>query len=265
VTSRRVVLATGGQSLPKSGSDGSGYGLASALGHAVVLTTPALVPLVLDDREPALHRQLSGVSADVELVLRLESRVASRVRGAMLFTHFGISGPATLDISREWARAALERRDARLSASFIPGERLETLEPRWLALGRERPGTSVRSVLATSLPASLAQALLAAASIPTGATITQLTREARRRLIDAVLDWPLPVTGTRGYTYAETTAGGVDLSEIDPGTMASRRCPGLYLVGELLDVDGRIGGFNFQWAWASGRAAGAALARAAAQ
>ena len=118
----------------------------------------------------------------------------------------------------------------------------------------------MQTTLGTMLPASVAAALLQRLAIDGSAALAHLPRDDRRRLARALVEWPLPVTGSRGYTYAEATAGGVALTEIDPATMASRICPGLYLVGEMLDVDGRIGGFNFQWAWSSGFVAGRALA-----
>jgi predicted Rossmann fold flavoprotein len=178
----------------------------------------------------------------------------------MLWTHFGISGPAVLDASRYWLRAQLEERAARLTVSFSPGESFDAVDARWASLAQTRPRASVQSVLAEMIPASAATAVLQQLSLDPTAALTNLSRPARRRLSHALVEWPLAVTGSRGYNYAEATAGGVALDEIDPGTMASRRCPGLYLVGEMLDVDGRIGGFNFQWAWSSARAAARALA-----
>jgi predicted flavoprotein YhiN len=116
-------------------------------------------------------------------------------------------------------------------------------------------------VLAANLPDAVALAVLGALGIPSERTVSELTREDRRRLVHALTEWPLPVVDTRGYNYAEVTSGGVELTEIDPATMESRVCPGLFLVGEILDVDGRIGGFNFQWAWSSAFAAARGLAR----
>ena len=123
---------------------------------------------------------------------------------------------------------------------------------------RSRPRASVRSVLAADLPDAVAVAVLGVLGIPAERTAGELTRDDRRRLVHALTEWPLPVTDTRGYNFAEVTSGGVELTEIDPATMESRVCPGLFLVGEILDVDGRIGGFNFQWAWSSARVAGRA-------
>jgi predicted Rossmann fold flavoprotein len=166
-----------------------------------------------------------------------------------------------LDASRHWLRARLEERPVTMTASLCPDERFESLEARWIDLARDRPRMTLVSALAGFLPASVAAAILDALSIAPDQTMAELTRETRRTLTHALLAWPLPVTDSRGYSYAEVTAGGVTLTEIDPATMASRVCEGLYLVGEILDVDGRIGGFNFQWAWATAAAAGAAAAK----
>ncbi len=253
------MLATGGRSLPKSGSDGGGLEIARRLGHAIVPTTPALVPLLLAEDEP-LHRQLTGVAMDVELTVRVAGAAAARILGALLWTHFGISGPATLDVSRHWLRADLEGRALGLTASFRPGERFEDVEAWWTRAAAERPRTSVPTLLATRVPASAAGAIASALDLDPGLALAHLSRPDRRRLSHALVEWPLPVAGSRGYNYAEATAGGVDLLQIDAATMASRVCPGLFLVGEILDVDGRVGGFNFQWAWASARVAARALA-----
>ena len=252
-----VVLATGGLSLPKTGSDGGGLEMAHALGHRIVPTTPALAPLTLGD---GVHARLSGVSQDVELTIWVDGRASERLRGSMLWTHFGISGPVALNASRHWLRAVLEERRVSVTASFVPGAAFESIDARWTALARARPRTSLQTVLAEEMPASVAAALAEVAQTDAAPPLAQLSRDARRRIAHAITALPLAVNGSRGYNYAEATAGGVALEEIDPATMHSRRCAGLYLVGEMLDVDGRIGGFNFQWAWSSARAAAEALA-----
>jgi predicted Rossmann fold flavoprotein len=255
-----VVLATGGQSLPKSGSDGGGLEVARRLGHSIVPTTPALVPLTLAS-DGGIHTQLTGVAHDVVLTVWVDGTALARVSGALLWTHFGVSGPVVLNASRLWLRARLEQRPARITLNFCPGESFERVDTRWTALASARPRVSVLHALAETLPASVAAALVQSLGIDGSLQLAHFAREARRRLARALVEWPLDVTGSRGYNYAEATAGGVALDEVDPGTLASRRCPGLYLVGEMLDVDGRIGGFNFQWAWSSGRVAARALAR----
>jgi predicted Rossmann fold flavoprotein len=254
-----VVLATGGQSLPKSGSDGAGFTMASRLGHTIVPTTPALVPLTLDPAD-GFHRDLAGVSHDAEVSIRIDGAIATRLTASMLWTHFGISGPVVLDASRHWLRAQIEERAVMLTVSFCPGQSFEQVEARWNRRARERPRASVHATLSTMVPASLAAALLTRLGVSSGQTLAHFPRDDRRRLVHALVEWVLPVVGTRGYNYAEATAGGVSLDEITPSTMASRVCDGLYLVGEILDVDGRIGGFNFQWAWSGAYVAGRALA-----
>jgi predicted Rossmann fold flavoprotein len=252
----RAVLATGGLSLPKTGSDGFGYGIARKLGHGLVPTTPGLVPLVLEGN---FHVALSGISHAGAIVTRSPGTKAITTTGSLLWTHFGVSGPVALDASRHWLRARAEGRDAAVSLSLLPGLTFDAAEA-WL-VGRvgSRPRASLGTVLAERLPAAVAEAVAVALGIDPAATLSQLRREDRRRLTKGLLDWPLPVRDSRGYNFAEVTAGGVPLPEVNPGTLESRRCPGLHLVGEILDVDGRIGGFNFQWAWSSAFVAARAL------
>jgi class I fructose-bisphosphate aldolase len=272
---RHVVLATGGLSLPKTGSDGAGYTFARQLGHTIVPTTPALAPLVLDDDgHAAMHRELSGVAQPVRLTLAVSnggrqerqasgspvSRRPRHVEGALLWTHFGISGPAALDISRHWLRARIEGRTPTLTASLTREETFRALDRGWTALGKTHPRARVRSVLAARVPASAASALMARAEVRPDETMAELTRDCRRRLVHLVTALPIAVRDSRGYDFAEVTAGGISLTEVDWRSMGSRVCEGLYAVGEILDVDGRIGGFNFQWAWSSARVAAEALA-----
>ena len=247
--SRSVVLATGGLSLPKTGSDGGGLAIARALGHTIIATTPALVPLTL--AEPGIHRQLSGVSIDAELAIWIDGTCARRLKGSMLWTHTGVSGPVALDASRHWMRAHIEGRDVRITANFLNGEMFDSADASLQSAAREKPKSPARAFVASRLPASLADALLRGLQIDGERPLSQLLREDRRALARALTEWPLDVTGTRGYNYAEVTAGGVSLDEVAPATLESRVCKGLRFAGEILDVDGRIGGFNFQWAWSS--------------
>jgi predicted Rossmann fold flavoprotein len=254
---RTVVLATGGRALPKSGSDGFGYSLARGLGHGHVETSPALAPLVLGHDD---LRQLSGVSHPAEIAVRTADAAPVRLTGALLWTHFGASGPVMLNASRHWHRAVLDGRRVEVSVNLCPGETFESLEAWWTDASRGRARAAVVTVLATLVPSSVAQVWVSRNGIDPAQTLAHFSREDRRTLIRALLDTPLDVRDSRGYTFAEATAGGVPLTEVDPTTMASRVCPGLYLVGEILDVDGRLGGFNFQWAWSTGHIAGVAAA-----
>jgi predicted Rossmann fold flavoprotein len=259
IRARAIVLATGGRSLPKSGSDGFGYQLAAAFGHGCAATTPALAPLVL---RGSAHAELSGVSLPAALILRDGGKTLVRLDGALLWTHFGASGPVVLNLSRHWHRAVLGGAAVEVLVGVLPAETFESIE-RWLLdEAAARPRAQVVTVLGQRLPNAVALAWVAMAGVPRDATMSHLTRDDRRRLAHGLHETPLHVEDSRGYAHAEVTAGGVPLDEIDTATMESRRQPGLYLVGEILDVDGRLGGFNFQWAWSSGWVAGHALARA---
>lgn len=256
---RRLVLATGGKSLPKSGSDGAGWEFARSLGHSVTpRLLPALVGLTLD--EGSFVRGLSGLTLEATFTVVAPSgkRLATRT-ASTLCTHFGVSGPGPMDISRHFLDAQLDDRDVQLKISWIPGLSEEALDAEFRELGKR----SVLRALTGRLPERLARCLCAEAGVEAASPGHALSREQRRALVRAVLATPLPVTGTRGWNQAEATAGGVPLSEMQLKTMESRVCPGLYLCGEMLDVDGRIGGYNFQWAWASGFVAGSSAARAA--
>jgi predicted Rossmann fold flavoprotein len=254
---RRVVLATGGLSLPKTGSDGAGLRLAEALGHSLVPTTPALVPLRLAG---GFHEPLSGVAHEAELAVRADGRVLERRTGSLLWTHFGTSGPVVLDVSRAWLRARLEGLSPILEANLLPGRDFTWAERELLRLGAAAPRSTVTRALSGWLPSAVAEAVArerGLADTPLG----RLPRDERRRLVAALVTRELPVVESRGYAFAEATAGGVPLAELDTRTMESRRCAGLFLVGEMLDVDGRIGGFNFQWAWSSAWVAAGGLSR----
>lgn len=244
---KRVILATGGRSLPKSGSDGVGYGLAQGLGHTLTKRIfPALVPLTL----PRDHFicSLSGITLPTQLTVFSGKNIIS-FTDSTLCTHFGLSGPAPLDISRHYQSALLENPNTFLYIHWLPEISDERLDSELQGLGNR----SVARWLNNYLPERLALALCQQAEVVEGQF---LTRSQRRALVEAITRMALPITGNRGFTYAEVTAGGIPLSEIRLETMESRACAGLYLCGEICDVDGRIGGYNFQWAWSSGYVAG---------
>ena len=255
VLAKRVILCTGGKSLPKSGSDGSGFDLARSLSHSLAdPIVPALVPLVL----PAEHwiTSLSGLALPAMLTLRSGSgKRLHATTGSTLCTHRGLSGPAVLDISRHWLVARHADPAATLSINWLPEESAESID-RLLIDGQRR---GALAVLRQRLTERLARCLCEQAE---AVTTGDLTRDARRAVAAAVVATPLPIIGDRGFTVAEATAGGVPLTEIRLETMESRISPGLHFAGEVLDVDGRIGGFNFQWAWASGYVAGESAAAA---
>ena len=253
VLARHVIVCTGGKSLPKSGSDGSGYRLVEKLGHSIAKPlVPALVPLVLE--ESHWIRELSGVTVPTTVTLSKASgkRIFS-CSGSTLCTHLGLSGPAVLDISRHWLIARDTDSDVQLSINWLPDQTAETVDE---LLQSRRTGSF--GVLRQWLPDRLARQICIESGAP---LVGDLTRNNRKKLTQNIVATPLPVTGDRGFSIAEATAGGVPLEEVKLETMESRKCPGLYLAGEVLDVDGRIGGFNFQWAWSSGYVAGSAVAK----
>ncbi len=243
---RAVVIATGGLSVPNTGSDGGGLGLVGRLGHTVHPTYPALTPLTT---RVARWTDLSGVSLDARLVSPPETPRYNRRQG-LLFTHRGFSGPAVLNISHVFTRPR-EGAPPAILAAWDGLSRAEW-ERDFNAGGRAQLAT----VLRRRLPERLVLALLEEAGVPADRMLAQLRRDERERALDALTALPLPVSGDEGYRKAEVTGGGVALSEIDPVTMESRRTPGLFLCGEILDAFGPIGGYNFLWAWATGRAAG---------
>ncbi len=259
ISARRVVVATGGLALPKSGSDGFGLDLAKDLGHGVTELWPALVPLVLEESFP--HARLSGIAHEVELSTRVEGKVTDRRTGALLWTHFGVSGPVAMDASRHWVGAKHKGEHAALFVSLMPGETFESVNDSLKSVARDEPKRSVGALLARSLPRRVVEVCLELAGIDGNPAMSQLNKAKRKDLVRVLTELELPVTGDRGWSYAEVTAGGVSLSEIDRRTMESRVTPGLHFVGEVLDCEGRIGGFNFQWAWSTGHQAGCAIAR----
>lgn len=253
IDARRVILCTGGKSLPKSGSDGGGFSLAQSLGHSLAEPlVPALVPLVL-----ATGHWITGLSGlTLPTSVTLSSATGKRLvsfTGSTLCTHVGLSGPAILDISRHWLIARHADPGVTLALNWLPGISAEDCD-RLLLEGQRR---GALAVLRDTIPDRLARTLCQLAGAPpTG----DVPRDARRRLATLATATPLPVTGDRGFAVAEATAGGVPLAEVRLETMESRIRPGLFFAGEVLDVDGRIGGFNFQWAWAGGFVAGSAAA-----
>jgi predicted Rossmann fold flavoprotein len=254
----QVIMATGGCSVPRTGSNGGGWEIVRRLGHTVIPPFPALVPLVL---QGGFHTALSGLSSLIELSTFADGALIDRRTGSLLWTHFGISGPVVMDASRHWVIADARRQRVEMRCNFLPGHDFERVERMLIDAAAARPRAAVQRLVAERLPDRLAAALLASAGIDRAARIAHLSRPQRRVLVHTLTAFVLPVVRARGWDFAEVTAGGVPLAEIDYRTMASRKVRGLYLVGEMLDCDGRIGGFNFQWAWSTGYLAGSAAAR----
>ena len=249
-----VIVASGGLSVPKTGSDGFGLQLARKLGHTIHKTYPALTPVTA---EPSAYTELAGVSLPVTLTAQSAEREATAT-GGFLFTHRGYSGPAVLDVSHVAVRS--KARDAELARLSVRWSTRSADD--WLRALRRSGNRSAIGVLREALPDRLASVLLWAAGVDPTRTLAELRRDERTALIDVLTNGALPWSGDEGYAKAEVTGGGVDLAEIDPRTMQSRLHRNLFLCGELLDAFGPIGGYNFLWAWATGRAAGIGAAHA---
>ena len=249
-----VVVATGGLSVPATGSDGLGHRVLARLGHAMNPTYAALTPLTSDS---AAFAALSGLSLRVTLTAHSALRSAT-ARGGFLFTHRGYSGPAVLDVSHVAVRARSEpHAPARIEVQWAALD-----ESAWdLALRAEGTRTVI-GALRAEMPDRLAAALVQTVGVDPLRPLSELPRDERLRLVDILVRGPLPITGDEGFRKAEVTGGGVSLGEVEPLTLESRRHRGLHLCGEVLDAFGPIGGYNFLWAWATGRAAGIGAATA---
>jgi predicted Rossmann fold flavoprotein len=208
-----------------------------------------------------VHAALSGVTLPARLTLRDSGETLADFAGSFLFTHTGYSGPVALNISRHVERVRWERPKAAVYARFLPDVEDGGEGRFWDALVRRSARKALSHALSEYLPRRVAEMVASVARVPPAAPVGRLDAGARNRVLAAVLDQRLPVSGIAGYRKAEATAGGVALDEVEPATMMSRLVPGLFFAGETLDVDGHLGGYNFQWAWSSGTVAGRAAGR----
>jgi predicted Rossmann fold flavoprotein len=260
----RLVLTTGGQSYPGCGTTGDAYRWLADCGHDIVPLRPALVPLTI---RADWAKALRGITVpDVEIRLRPRDQARrppsargrwgpGPERGSLLLAHFGLSGPAILNVSRH-VSAHPQPRQLTLQCDFLPGMTTEALR-QWFQERAARDGRrQVAVLLGELLPRRLAESLSVRAGIPPGGRAAELSRLQRAALTEQLKANPVPVTGTLGFEKAEVTAGGLSLAEVNPRTMESRRVAGLYVAGEVLDLDGPIGGYNFQAAFSTGWLAG---------
>lgn len=264
LTASRVILTTGGQSYPGSGTTGDGYAWAAALGHTIVPPRPALVPITTS---AAWVRELQGITVpDVSLELVEPGpprRTLDKRRGSLLFAHFGLSGPVALDISRH-VSGHPRPQSLRLLCDFLPNLKAADLDESWRQAasreGRKSLSALAAQVATPGVPQRLCDALLTLAGLDPAGRGAELSRAGREALVRQFKAAEIPVSGTRGFAKAEVTAGGVSLAEVDSRDMQSKLVPGLYLAGEILDLDGPIGGYNFQAAFSTGWLAGQSAA-----
>jgi hypothetical protein len=261
IDARRVIVTVGGRSYPGCGTTGDGYTIARALGHTIVEPRPALVPIRVDADWVG---DLRGVTLP-DVVASIHAPGGGPLqdrREAVLFAHFGLTGPAILDVSRSVARSDDPRR-LTLRLDLLPDVAREGLD-RAIQASSRQGRRALTSLVPPSLPRRLAECMAMASGIPGDRMGPDLSRDERHRLVDALKGLSLPILGTLGFEKAEVTSGGVALDQVDPATLESRLVPGLHFAGEVLDLDGLIGGYNFQAAWSTGWLAGeiaASLAR----
>jgi predicted Rossmann fold flavoprotein len=265
----KLIVTTGGKSYPGSGTTGDGYAWLAAWGHTIRRPRPALVPLTSDE---LWVRELKGITVP-DVLIRVSDPHAERTergkqrrggskqsgiierRGSMLFAHFGLSGPAVLDVSRA-VTAASNPREITFSIDFLPDSKADSLAQMLIDVASREGKRLVAGVVAETLPRRLVDSLIANAQVPSDRRAAELSNDERVRLIAELKQCQIGITGTRGFEKAEVTAGGVVLAEVDSRTMESKIVPNLYLAGEILDLDGFIGGYNFQAAFSTGWLAG---------
>lgn len=257
IFAHRVILATGGRSFPGCGTTGEGYAIATKFGHTIVETRPALVPIVV---EADWVRDCKGVTLeDVGVkVIDADGKVADERRESLLFAHFGLTGPAILDISRPLARAG-STRGWSLRIDLVPESSAEAFETRIIEQSR-KGRIGIGRLMPERIPNRIKDHVLTQCGLTQASIASEISREKRKALVAAIKGFSIPVATTLGFEKAEVTSGGVSLDEVDPKTLESRLRPGLHPIGEVLDIDGRIGGYNFQAAWSMGRLVGSAIA-----
>ena len=249
-----VILATGGASYPKTGSTGDGFRLAKSLGHTITEILPALVPLEVEEED---IKTLQGLSLkNVRVKLLADGKKIAEEFGEMLFTHFGISGPIILTLSRQAAKLLAEKKFVELEINLKPALTPEQLDARILRDFAKFKGKIIKNSLVELLPAKIIPIILDRSFLDGNKQVDEVTTAERRRLVEILRGLPLTITKTRPIEEAIVTAGGISIKEINPRTMESKIVENLYIVGEVADVDGFTGGFNLQAAWAMGNAAG---------
>lgn len=257
VRGKAVVLATGGASYPLTGSTGDGYAMAAAAGHTIIPPKPSLVPLEAAGEDCRRMQGLSLRNVAVR-VKNQKKKVVYAEQGEMLFTHFGVTGPLILSASAHMREFEKDRYTVWIDLKPALDE--EKLDQRLLRDFAAQPNRAFHNVLEGLLPRLMVPVMAERCGIPGDLSVNGVTRAQRRRLLEELKGFRVDITGPRPIAEAIVTSGGVKVSEVDPHTMASKKLPGLYLAGELLDVDGYTGGFNLQVAWSSGRAAGESAA-----
>lgn len=253
IRGNKVIIATGGMAMPSSGSDGSGYSLVEYFGHSILEPFPGLVQLKLDGK---IFKNLKGVKFPGKVRLYSKDKLLLEEFGDILFTDYGISGPPILQISRTALEYLKDKRDIKLKISIIDSKTKEELygylNKRFIYMEKR----TIEEALIGLINKRLISTVLKEIGIKRDKKVSQISREEIKNLSQILTNWEFNIIGSKGWKDAQVTAGGVSTKEIDSKTMESKKCKGLYIVGELIDIDGDCGGYNLQWAWSSGYIAG---------
>ncbi len=254
----RVLIATGSEAAPQLGATGDGYRFAAAFGHEIVPTYPSLVQLHLNSKN---HHKMAGVKTHAEVNLIIDGKQRATAQGDILFAAYGISGLAILDISQRASYALLRKQRVSISLNLLPRFDLQTLSNTLEKLSASVPSHSIETVLCGLIPAKIAASLLEDALVAPSTPISKLSVKEFKKLSCLIQEWKFEVSGTHGFKHAEVSGGGVATTQVNNKTMESKLIRGLYFAGEVLDIVGKRGGYNFHFAWASGMIAGKEMAK----
>ncbi len=249
----RVILANGGMAMPVSGSDGNGYSIAKSFGHSLIPTHPGIVQLNL---EGSFFKQIDGVKVEGVARLYTKDRLLLEDNGDILFTKYGISGPPILQLSRTALQYLLEKKDIELGVSIISTKTTKELEDYLYERFHNSPNKTIQQSLIGLINKRLILPILKHLNIDKDKIVPDLNKKEVNIIARILTDWRFKITGNQGWGQAQVTAGGISTKDIDSKTMESILVKGLYLIGELVDIDGDCGGYNLQWAWSSGYIAG---------
>jgi len=255
----KVLICTGSEAAPQLGGSSVGYDLASSLGHSIIPTYPSLVQLHLSSDLPA---KVSGIKLDAEASVFINSKKEQSVKGDILFTKYGVSGFAVLDISQMASEALLNFQTVDIGLDLLPKFDRQALSNQLLQISQDLPSYTIETILSGFLPIKLAKVLLEDAKIATQTLGKEVHTKMSKQIVSKIKDWRFEVNDTHGFKHAEVSGGGVNTDEVNEKTMESKQCKGLYFAGEVLDIVGRRGGFNFHFAFASAYLAGKELAKA---
>ena len=255
----KVLICTGSEAAPQLGGNASGYELAMTLGHSIIPTYPSLVQLHINS---SLHEKMSGVKLDADVSLFLNGKKEQNIKGDILFTKYGISGFAILDISQMASEALLNYQSVDLGLDLLPKIDRQALSSQLSQISQSLPSHSIETILCGFLPQKVSKTLLEDAKISPETMGKNIHTKMAKQIVSKIKDWRFEVSDTHGFKHAEVSGGGINTDEVDAKTMQSKKCKGLYFAGEVLDIVGRRGGFNFAFAFASAYLAATQMSKA---